>query len=315
MPKNFDEARLGFYIRFQLIPEYEEEYKKEHNGQTPLTKNNEPFYTLSDRFCKENVFLVKQFKKKVILQKETGNLGNNFNEKITTPKYTSINMKANLKNDTLINEIKSKLKIFLDSHLPYVTPTLSETKSPINSAPIISSEYEKFIDKNNLYNLIDLHIKEYSQLHKINTIIKEENKPIKVQFSNHSPIDVLDTSNFYINGSSNNPENKYNTSTLQSLFVTPLKYTNNKIYMLERIEKKYPGYGYYYTVELTYKNNTSTVIIKLNEYKGTEIIKESLRKFFIMIEKDSRNSYSWRRSGGKSRRNKKIAKKRHTRKH
>jgi len=277
----FDEGRLEHIVRQQLIPEYE----KLHNGQILRTKNNEPLYSLSEEFYRTNPELVKKFKNAVLSIKDKNKLTNTFNTNLTKPSTNSKELKKLLQNDPVVNEIKNKLEGFLNER----------SQSTINNLKKLEYDFkhdkklQKLIyqSKDTLpFFLIDGKAKN------IEKIYKEDQ--IKVRFCCKS-------------GSRNNPDerrldhlqiNGEIKDTIKKLFDNPLV-EDNITYNLEHIE--YKSNADIYDTILTYKSENKKYKITLNK-NG---------KF--SSSKEGRGFLGWF-SGGKSRRSKKIAKKRHTRK-
>ena len=175
---------------------------------------------------------------------------------------------------------------------------------------INSEKYEEYIKKNDLYKFIDLYFLnallndlsvKNNQRH-VDRIIKNDKNEIEIY---SSPIkgdpkrSILSDKSIFYNGIGltkiTDMKNKIST-----LFENPLKYTDNELYKLEHIEMPNKNASNKSAV-LTYKNEKSKIKITLNENET------------FKIEKKGRGFFGWL-SGGKSRRSKKIAKKRHTRK-
>jgi len=170
---------------------------------------------------------------------------------------------------------------------------------------INSEKYEEYIKKNDLYKFIDLYflnallndLSATQQQRHVDRIIKNDKNEIEIY---STPIkgdpkrSILSDKSIFYNGIGltkiTDMKNKITT-----LFKNPLKYTDNELYNLEHIEMPNKS------AVLTYKNEKSKIKITLNENKT------------FKIEKKGRGIFGWL-SGGKSRRSKKIAKKRHTRK-
>ena len=280
----FDEGRLAHIIRQQLIPEYEKLY----NGQILRTKNNKPLYNLSDDFFKENPELVKKFKNAVIRIKEKDNLNNTFNKNLTKPSTNSKELKKLLQNDPVVNEIKTKLEGFLKERSQSTINNLKKLEYDFKN----DEKLQKLIYQSN--NTLPFFLMD-GKAKNIEKIYKEDQKDqIKVRFCCKS-------------GSRNNPDerrlddlqiNGEIKDTIKKLFDNPLV-EDNITYNLEHIE--YKSNADIYDTILTYKSENKKYKITLNK-NG---------KF--SSSKEGRGFFGWL-SGGKSRRSKKIAKKRHTRK-
>jgi len=181
-----------------------------------------------------------------------------------------------------------------------------------NKKSINSEKYEEYIKSNDLFTFIDLYFLNAllddlsvikNQRH-VDRIIKNK-YDIEIyssQIRRDPKMSILSDKSIFYNGRGlkkiTDMKNKITT-----LFENPLKYTDNKLYNLEHIEMSNNNASNKNAV-LTYKNKESKIKITLNENKT------------IKIEKEGRGILGYKSwfSGGKSRRSKKIAKKRHTRK-
>ena len=178
---------------------------------------------------------------------------------------------------------------------------------------INSEKYEEYIKKNDLYKFIDLYflnalLNDLSVIQKqrrVYSIIKNDKNEIEIYSSQigGDPIrSILSDKSIFYNGRGltkiTDMKNKITT-----LFKNSFKYTDNELYKLEHIEMPNKNASNKSAV-LTYKNEKSKIKITLNENKT------------FKIEKEGRGTFGYKSwfSGGKSRRSKKIAKKRHTRK-
>ena len=178
--------------------------------------------------------------------------------------------------------------------------------------PIKKEEYETYIKDKDLFKLTRLYffnkplstnLEVIQKQRHVDRIVKESSKikiystPIK---GNPIVSDLGDTSTFYHNKDTKPIQNM--NKKIEEIFDTPLEY-NEKLYNLEHITIS-NTYDNNNTAVLTYKDKDSKIIITLNQDEKINM-KEKGRGIL---------GYKGWFSGGKSRRNKKIAKKRHTRK-